>query len=346
MVLYIVVWYIQESGTINVVKKIWLCGPCSSCTSPLINFGTAPFMLANGMWIMGWCIGVCSHDCWCRILPLHWTPLKYEFWVQGSTFPKRCWKHIFFYLLWTPAQSEHDMITFVGPYSWLAMQFSVEGHITCSIVWWIFGGIPKMYPVFKQCYQHMCLFFDNHCSFCNCNRTSFHELLRQKVNHESWGWVTVQMVKMSAACDGGEIGRPPFKLQPSSVAPESVCLTCQCFSLSKTCRRRKRSVHVLTFFVILFGQSSECIFATFTESIGEMDDDVWICGAVRVTPVFTNRSTVHRLGSASLLLLTADTASHVPCKMQVCRSNCLCTVEIYLATSVSGDSIVVMRPKF
>jgi hypothetical protein len=94
MVLYIVVWYIQESGTINVVKKMWLYGPCSSCTSPLINFGTAPFVLANGIWIMStprWCICVCSHDCWCRILPLHWTPLRYAFWVQGSSFPKRCW---------------------------------------------------------------------------------------------------------------------------------------------------------------------------------------------------------------------------------------------------------------
>jgi hypothetical protein len=50
-----------------------------------------------------------------------------------------------------------------------------------------------------------------------------------------------------------------------------------------------------------------------------MDGDVWICGAVRVTPVVTNRSTVHRLGSTSLLLLTADTTSHVPCKIQVCR---------------------------
>jgi hypothetical protein len=51
----------------------WLCGPCSSCSSPLINFGTAPFMLANGSWIMStprWCSCVCSHDCWCRILPL------------------------------------------------------------------------------------------------------------------------------------------------------------------------------------------------------------------------------------------------------------------------------------
>jgi hypothetical protein len=81
------------------------------------------------------------------------------------------------------------------------------------------------------------------------------------------------MVTMFAACDGGEIGRPPSKLQPSFVAPESVCLTCQCFSLSKTCRRR-RSVQVLTFFVILFGQSAERTFAAFTESIGEMDGDV------------------------------------------------------------------------
>ena len=104
-----------------------------------------------------------------------------------------------------------------------------------------------MSSVFKQCCQHMCLFLDNHCSFCNCNRTSFHELLRQKINHESWQWVIVEMVMMSAACDGGEIGRPPSKLQPSSVASESACLTCQCFSLSKTCRRRKRSVEVLTF---------------------------------------------------------------------------------------------------
>jgi hypothetical protein len=31
---------------------------------------------------------------------------------------------------------------------------------------------------------------------------------------------------------------------------------------------------VLTLFVILFGQSAERIFAAFTESIGEMDDDV------------------------------------------------------------------------
>jgi len=82
------------------------------------------------------------------------------------------------------------------------------------------------------------------------------------------------MVKMSAACDGGEIGRPPSKLQPSCVAPVSVCLTCQCLSLSKTCRGRKRSVQVLTFFVILFGQSEERIFATFIESTGEMDGDV------------------------------------------------------------------------
>jgi hypothetical protein len=50
-----------------------------------------------------------------------------------------------------------------------------------------------------------------------------------------------------------------------------------------------------------------------------MDGDVWICGAVRITPVVTDRSTVHRLGSASLLMLTADTASHVPGKLQVCR---------------------------
>ena len=154
---------------------------------------------------------------------------------------------IFFCLLWTPAQYEHDMIAFVGPYSWLATQFSVEGHITCWIVWWIFGSLPKMFSVFKQCCQHMCLFLDNHCSFCNCNRTSFRELLRQKLNHESLGWVTVEMVMMSAACDGGEIGRPPSKVQPTFVAPESVCLTCRCFSLSKTCRRMKRSVQVLTF---------------------------------------------------------------------------------------------------
>jgi len=112
---------------------------------------------------------------------------------------------IFFYLLWTPAQFEHDMIAFVGPYSWLAMQFSVEGHITCWIVWWIFGGLPKMSSVFRQCFQHMYLFLDNDCSFCNCNRTSFHELLRHKLNHESWGWVTVEMVMMSAACGGGEM---------------------------------------------------------------------------------------------------------------------------------------------
>jgi hypothetical protein len=43
-------------------------------------------------------------------------------------------------------------------------------------------------------------------------------------------------------------GRPPSKLQPFFVAPDLVCLTCQYFSLSKTCRRRKRSVQVLTVF--------------------------------------------------------------------------------------------------
>jgi hypothetical protein len=37
---------------------------------------------------------------------------------------------IFLYLLLTPAQYERDMIAFVGPYSGLAVQFSVEGHIT------------------------------------------------------------------------------------------------------------------------------------------------------------------------------------------------------------------------
>jgi hypothetical protein len=79
---------------------------------------------------------------------------------------------------------------------------------------------------------------------------------------------------LSAACDGGEIGRPPSKVQPSFVAPESVRLTCQCFSLSKTFRRRRRSVQVLTFFVILFGQSAERIFVAFTESVGEMDGNV------------------------------------------------------------------------
>lgn len=186
-------------------------------------------MLANGIWIMStprWCICVCSHDCWCRILPLHWTPLRYEFWVQDSLFPKRCWNcqymHLFLPVvntctIWTCYDHIFRSIFMTGK------AVSMEGHITCWIVWWIFGGLPKMFSVFKQCCQHMCLFLDNYCSFCNCNRTNFHELLGQKVNHESWGWVTVGMAMMSAACDGGEIGRSPSKVQPSFVAPESVC---------------------------------------------------------------------------------------------------------------------------
>jgi hypothetical protein len=93
-------------------SSTWLCGLCGSCTSPLISFGTALYMLANVIWIMStprWCICVCSHDCWCRILPLHWTPLRYEFWVQGSSFPKRCWNCQNIHLFFTCCEHLHNL---------------------------------------------------------------------------------------------------------------------------------------------------------------------------------------------------------------------------------------------
>lgn len=191
-------------------KKIWLYGPCSSYSSPRINFGIAPFMLANGMWIMSIpkdavvFVHTTAGAEFCHITEHN---QGMNFGSKALYFLKRCWNsqnvHLFLSdvntcTVWT------CMITFVGSYSGLAMQFTVEGHIPCWIVWWIFWDLPKMPSVLKQCHQQICLFLDNHCFIFNCNRTSFYEPLRQTVNHLSWGWVTVEMVMISAACGWGD----------------------------------------------------------------------------------------------------------------------------------------------
>lgn len=213
-----------------VLKKNWLYAHVAAAAN-LINFGTALFILFNGIWIMNthrrWSC-VCSHDCWCRILPLYWTPPRYEFWVQGSSFPKRCWNcqdmHLFSYLLWTPAQSEHDTIVFVGPYSGLAMQFSVEATLLAELS----GGFLGAYKKCLLCSSSAA----NLCAYCWTTTVPFVIATEpvfinfsDKVNHESW-WVTVEMVMMSVSCDGAGISRPPSKLQPSFVTPESVWFTC------------------------------------------------------------------------------------------------------------------------
>ena len=54
---------------------------------------------------------------------------------------------IFFLLLWTPAQSEHDKIAFVGPYSGLAMQFSVEATLLAELSGGFLGAYKNAFSI-------------------------------------------------------------------------------------------------------------------------------------------------------------------------------------------------------
>lgn len=162
-------------------------------------------------------------------------------------------------------------------------------------------------------------------------------------SHFKWSWYLLHVMGW------GGISRPPFKVQPSFVVPESDWFMCQCFLIKKCAEERKRSVEVLTFFKLLYYLVSVQI-AYLQLVPSQLVRCLVMCEFVELSEYPLWSPTSPQSTGWDPLVYTCWLQIQLPMYLASCKcvdsSKCWWTVEICLDTSISGDSIVVMRPKF